>query len=541
MPPRLAPPPRWLLLLTVFTSGMTTLAIEVAAARLLQTTFGSSNLIWANIIGLMLLYLTIGYFVGGRVADRYPHGLAFYRIVTWGAFLCGLVPILADPIIRAASGAVYSFQAGAALASFVATLVLFAAPIILLGCVSPFAIRLAVSSAEGSGAVAGQIYGISTLGSILGTFLPSLLLFDLIGIRPTFMLFAAILLVLAMVGLGLHSRRALLQLLWMPVLLIVLALLVFSGPLRAARAGTMLLWEKDSSYNFIQVVELTGDYGRFRRGTRWLLLNEGQGIHSVWHPDGGYYGGTWDMFLAAPFFNADQSPDDVRSLCVVGLAGGTVSTQYAAAFGDDVQMDGIEIDPAIVEAGQRYFGMTQPTLNVIVEDGRLGLAQSTRRYDVIGIDAYRVPYVPWHLTTQEFFELAKSRLTERGVVIINVGRAVNAASGTQDRRLVEAMTNTMLRVFPSVHTLDVPNSFNTILVATRQPTTPNHLIANYNRLNADAGTPVLLNTALETAVVALRPTVRSELLFTDDRAPVETIINTMVLEFLLGGGAQQFQ
>jgi spermidine synthase len=523
---------------TVFTSGMTTLAIEVTASRLLQTTFGTSNLIWANIIGLMLVYLTVGYFVGGRLADRYPRPLPFYRLVAWGAFFAGLVPVIADPVIKAASTAVYSFQAGAAVAAFVATLALFSVPVILLGCVSPYAIRLAVSDPASAGRISGQMYGISTLGSIVGTFLPSLLLFDLIGVRPTFLLFAGILLVVALIGVASQSRRAVIALVWMPAVLVILALLTFAGPIRAARPGTTLLYEKDSAYNFIQVVELNADTPQFKQGTRWLLLNEGQGIHSVWHPDGQFYAGTWDIFLTAPYFNPGFRADEVRSLCVVGLAAGTISTQYTAVFGADVDIDGIEIDPAIVQAGAQYFGMTQPNLNVIVEDGRVGLEQSSKRYDVIGIDAYRVPYVPWHLTTQEFFTIVRDHLTERGVLAINVGRAVNTTSGSEDRRLVEAMTNTLLTVFPTVHTIDVPNSFNTILVATVQPTTLQHLVENLNALPADADP--LLRTAMQVAVNALKPTVRSTVLFTDDRAPVETIINAMLLDFILGGGAAQF-
>ena len=382
------------------------------------------------------------------------------------------------------------------------------------------------------------MYGISTLGSILGTFLPSLVLFDLIGIRATFMFFAGTLLLIGLIGIAAQNRRALLQGVWMPILLIILALIIFTGPIRAARPGTTLLYEKDSAYNFVQVVELDNDYGIFKQGTRWLLLNEGQGVHSVWHPSGNFYGGTWDMFLAAPFFNANVTPDQVKSLCVIGLAAGTVSTQYTAVFGDQVQIDGIEIDPEIVKVGREYFGMTQPNLNVIVDDGRTGLERSTRTYDVIGIDAYRVPYVPWHLTTVEFFEIAKSHLNPHGVVVINVGRAVNTLSGVQDRRLVEAMTNTMLKVFPTVHTIDVPNSFNTILVATLDPTTPNNLIENFNALPTDASP--LLHSSLDTAIRAMQPTTTSDMLFTDDRAPVETIINSMLLDFILGGGTQQF-
>lgn len=540
-----------MLYLAVFSSGMTTLAVELTASRLLGNVFGTSNLVWANVIGLILLYLTVGYFVGGWLADRSPRHVTLYRIIAWGAFLSGLVPLVARPVLQAAAGAVAGFQAGIAIGSFIAVLVLFALPVTLLGCVSPFAIRLAVRGVEQSGKVAGRMYALSTLGSLLGTFLPVLYFIPEAGTARTFLYFSGYLLAVGLLGLALQGaagRRAALQLAWMPVALVVLSLAALNGPLRPPLAGTSLIFEKDSAYNYIQVVQLDTAFGRaidgqfitqLEKGARILLLNEGQGWHSVWHPEGGFYGGTWDMFLAAPFFNAPPyGPDDVRRLAVVGLAAGTISTQYTDVFGPDVQIDGIEIDPEIVEAGRRYFGMTQPNLNVIVEDGRVALQRSAGRYDVIAIDAYRVPYVPWHMTTLEFFQEVRERLMPRGVAVINVGRIVNLAAGTQDRRLVEAMTNTMLRIFPTVHTLDVPDSFNTILVATAQPTEAANLSANLGALPAN--TSPLLAQALLAAKRALHPTIASDVLFTDDRAPVETIVNAMLVDFLTGSGPQQF-
>lgn len=537
---------RRMLYLAVFCSGMTTLAIELTASRLLGNIFGTSNLVWANVIGLMLLYLTVGYFVGGRLADRAPRPLALYRIMLWGAFFSGLVPLVAQPVLSAAAGAVAGFQAGVALGSFLAVLVLFALPVTLLGCVSPYAIRLAVGGVADTGQTAGRMYAISTLGSLVGTFLPTLYLIPEAGTTRTFLIFAGLLMTVALAGMllqGRDGRRAALRVAWMPVLLVVLAALALGGPLRPAPEGTRLLYEKDSAYNYIQVLELTAPFGMavegqpvtvWEAGTRELHLNEGQGIHSVWHPTQRYFNGTWDMFLAAPYFSAQpQVSNPVNSLCVIGLAAGTISTQYTEVFGEGVQIDGIEIDPEIVEVGRRYFGMTQPNLNVIVEDGRLGLKQSPRRYDVIAIDAYRVPYVPWHLTTLEFFREVRDHLTPNGAAVINVGRTADPTTGAQDRRLVEAMTNTMQRVFPTVHTLDVPSSFNTILVATMQPTQAANLAANRAALPASAS-PLLLR-ALDTAIAALRPTVASDVLFTDDRAPVETIINSMVVDYLLGG------
>ncbi|MFZ2877954.1 MAG: fused MFS/spermidine synthase, partial [Phototrophicaceae bacterium] len=169
------------LYVTVFASGLVTLAIELSASRLLGSVFGTSNLVWANIIGLILLYLTAGYFIGGRWADRSPYPATLFRILLWASFLCALIPLIARPVLQAAAQAVVAAQAGTAIGSFVVTLGLFSVPITLLGCVSPFAIRLAVTDPNDAGRVSGTIYAISTLGSLVGTFLPTLVLLGAIG------------------------------------------------------------------------------------------------------------------------------------------------------------------------------------------------------------------------------------------------------------------------------------------------------------------------------------------------------------------------
>ncbi len=528
-----------MLYVAVFASGMTTLAVELSASRLLGNIFGTSNLVWANIIGLILIYLTVGYFVGGRLADRSPYHVTLYRLIVWGAFFSGLVPLAARPVLSAAAQAVAGFDAGVAVGSLIAVLVLFSVPVTLLGCVSPFAIRLALREVADAGQTSGRMYAISTLGSILGTFLPVLWLIPEAGTSRTFLYFSEFLMLVGLVGLALHSRRAALQLAWMPPVLLIVSLLAINGPLRPAPANMNLLYDKDSAYNYIQVTELKAPQGRFVAGTRLLLLNEGQGIHSVWSPGPTFYGGTWDMFLVAPFFNKPPyRPQNIRSLCIVGLAAGTIAHQYTDVFGPAVQIDGIEIDPDIVEVGRRYFEMRQPNLHVIIEDGRLALHRSTKRYNVVGIDAYRVPYVPWNLTTVEFFADVRDHLTADGVVVINVSRTVNTITKQQDRRLIEAMSHTMQQIFPSVHTIDVPSSFNTILVGTVTRTDAANLAENRAALPAESN--ALLKTALDTAIRAVVPTAASNVLFTDDRAPVETIINSMVVDFLVSGGTSQF-
>jgi len=305
---------------------------------------------------------------------------------------------------------------------------------------------------------------------------------------------------------------------------------VLPGPIKPPPDGTILLYEAETPYNYIQVVEVSPGVvvSRQQPGTRLLLLNEGQGVHSVYDPQSLQTGATWDMFLAAPYFNpAPYGPDSLERIAVIGLAAGTIARQYTAVYGP-VAIDGIEIDPGIVQAGRLYFDMTMPNLNVIVDDGRYALNQLEPGYDLVGIDAYRVPYIPWHLTTVEYFEEIRERLTPDGVVAINVGRAAS------DRRLVGAMTATMLQVYPSVHAIDVPYSFNTVLVATRSVTTPDNLLANLGALPPDAHP--LLRETLALAYDATVPINPSAVIFTDDRAPVETLVNTMILEFVLGEG-----
>jgi spermidine synthase len=516
------------LYITVFVTGMVTLAVELSAQRLIGNVFGTSNLVWANVIGLILLYLSIGYFIGGRWADRSPNYTTFYRLIVWSAFFNALVPLIARPVVTTAANAVFNIESEVVVGSFLTILVLFAVPITILGCVSPFAIRLAVDDAQRAGAVSGRIYAISTIGSLLGTFAPNLVLIPVFGTTATFLIFAGVLYIVALIGLWREQGTKALIWLWMPLVIAVLALLVLNGrPLRDAGANATLLYEDESAYNYIQVQELSD-------GTRYLFLNEGQGIHSQWHPTEYYYGRTWDFFLTAPYFNAaPHTMQDVESLLVIGLATGTIPRQYIHVYGN-IPIDGIEIDPQIIEVGEQYFEMNaehMPSLTAYAQDGRYMLNRLQRDYSVIGIDAYRPPYIPWHLTTVEFFEEVRDHLTDDGVVVINVGRTPT------DRRLVDAITATMLQVYPTVHVMDVPYAFNSILVATLQPTQAENLAANLAALPDDAHP--MLREILTLAASTIVPTQPSDLVFTDDHASVEALVDSLVLSFLLSDDLEQ--
>lgn len=500
---------------TAFAGGLVSLAVELAASSLLRPHFGTANLVWAAIIGLILLYLTAGYLLGGRWADRSPRPATLYQLVAWAAFLVGLVPFAAYPVLRFASFALADFNVAVLGGSFVSVLILFSIPVTLLGCISPFVIRLAMEDVGSAGQTTGRIFAISTAGSFLGAFLPDLVLVPTIGTRNTFVLLSLLLAAVALVGLARTDRRRALVHLWMPAVVIMLALLLRGQPVKAVERA---IYETESAYNYIQVLEHAD-------GCRDLLLNEGQGVHSIYCPHRLWTTGPWDYFLIAPYFNPPPyTPDQVESVALVGLAGGTIARQYTSVYGS-LPIDGIEIDPEVVRVGREHFAMDQPSLNVIVADGRYALAHSDRRYTVVGVDAYRLPYIPPHLTTVEFFREVRDHLTDDGVVAINVGRA------GEDYRLAEAMVATLLEIFPATHVIEVPNSLNSVVVATVQPSARENLQANLPHLEGD---DLLYSTAVR-ALANLRPTQPGKVVFTDDRAPVELMTNLLALSYVLGG------
>ncbi|HZM24376.1 MAG TPA: fused MFS/spermidine synthase [Anaerolineales bacterium] len=512
------------ILFTVFISGMTTLAAELAAARLIGNVFGTSNIVWASIIGLILIYLTAGYFLGGKWADANPTPAAMYRVLAWGAFTLGLVPYIAGPVLRSAASAFDALQVGILGASFVAVLILFIIPITLLGTISPFSIRLSVQDTAHAGQTSGQIYAISTLGSFIGTFLPTLVTIPAIGTKNTFLLFSMILLVVALIGLARFANtREMFKHVWMPIALILIA--VFStGQSLKSSAGQ--IYETESAYNYIQVQQ--------QNGFTILRLNEGQGVHSIYRPDTLQYNGPWDQFLVSPYFYADRKPSDVKRIAIVGLAAGTTARQMTAVYGN-IPIDGYELDPKIVEVGQKYFDMTMPNLNIIIGDGRLNLERSQQKYDIIAVDAYRPPYIPPHMTTREFFEICAAHLSENGVLTLN------SASVPGDRRLINGLATTMGTIFPSIYTVDIPGSLNTMIFATKQQTTPEDFAANLVALSQDTSVHPLLISTMQVTFANLKTGYDTTQVFTDDHAPIEWIVNDMVIRFILEGGTEYLQ
>src|SRR6266567_5793101 len=517
----------WLLILLVFIAGACSLAVELSASRLLSPYFGTSLFVWANLIGLILLYLTVGYYLGGRLADRYPRPAVLYLLTIIASLLIGLIPFISRPILFWSLSAFASYSISVFYGSLVSVILLFAIPMILLGCVSPFAIRLTIERVGKSGRTAGQLYAISTAGSILGTFLPVLWLIPTIGTYRTFFVFAVSLLLVSIVGLivtRLASSPPRPGKSLLPILLLIpmgLTMLGTQGPIKppgGTNGGGVLLTERESPYNYIQVVRVGNEIQ--------LVLNEGLGIQSVYNPQQILSQGPWDYFLVAPYFNNPPfTQQKVRRVSVIGLGAGTIAREFSAIYGP-IPIDGVEIDGTIVDLGRQYFHMNETNLHVIVQDGRYYLQTTTQHYDVIGIDAYQQPYVPFQLATVEFFREVRAHLTPTGVAVINAGRTCC------DFRLVEALAQTMRAAFSNVYIIDTARFENSLVIGTNASTSPGNFFTNTAKLT----NPLLKSVASASIAYGhIREEKTSHVYFTDDRAPVEQLIDQIIFDAVQKG------
>jgi len=491
--------------LLVFVVGTGSLGAEIAAVRLLSPYFGASTVVWANTIGIVLVALSLGYWLGGRFADRHPHMRGLCLLALGAACLLAVVPFAADPLLDVAVDALDSISAGAFLGSLVGVLGLVAVPVLLLGAVSPYAIRLAVSKVEEAGEVAGRLYALSTAGSLVGTLLSALVLIPLVGTRRTFLVFSLAIAVVAVAGLRPVRRYALAP------AGIVVAMALPVGALKAETDTGSVIYETDTEYQYARVIERPD-------GSRALELNEGQAQHSVYEPGGVLTGDVWDGHLVLPFTALERPP---RRVAILGNAAGTTSRAYEELF-PNTRVDGVEIDPELSQIGRRFFDMSNPRLHLYHEDARPYLRRNDARYDVISVDAYRQPYIPFYLATREFFELVRERLVPGGVLIVNAGHPEG-----QDE-LEKVLTASIGEAFPHV-VRDPIEDTNTLIVASERPLSAARLRGAVPSLPPD-----LRSTALA-AAARIGPPLRGGTVYTDDKAPVEWLIDKSIVDYAAGG------
>src|SRR5579859_6954535 len=491
---------------------MASLGVEFGAARLLAPYFGTSLYVWGVLIGLVLIYLSAGYVIGGRLADRHPDDALLYQLTAWAGLWIGVIPLVSYPILLASQQGFKDLSVGLVAGTLLAVVLMFAVPVVLLGCVSPFAIRLLLKDVETGGNTAGRVYALSTVGSILGTFLPVFWFIPTYGTRPTLEGFGLVLVLVSVAGLW--PRRRLYALF---IVAVLLAWVLLPAGIKPPEVG-MLIYEKESAYNYIQVVQ---DGSKTE-----LILNEGQAVHSIYDSTTNLTHGYWDYLLLADAFRPAQAAASTpRSVAFLGLAAGTAAREYRLAFGDRVDITGVEIDPEILAVGHRYFHLSDAHAHEVVADARYWLDTQAGHYDVVVLDAYRQPYIPFHLTTKEFFQQVRDHLNPGGSVAVNVGRTAT------DYRLVAAIASTMAAVYTNVYLIDDPNFDNTLVFGTDEPVSLDDVKHNLGLVDAP-----LASSAARTALAEgrLRASPYHGQVYTDDLAPVEQLIDEIIFSYVTG-------
>jgi predicted membrane-bound spermidine synthase len=500
--------------IVAFTSGLVVLAIEITAFRIVAPFFGNSIFITTNLLGVILAALALGYWLGGRLADRTHSARPLFLLMLVTACLTALIPFIAPALLGALRSMLESIDWKLIVISLGGSFILFFIPFTLLGMVSPWLVRLSNRSVEQTGRTAGSLYALSTLGSLVGTFLPTLLTVPLIGTKRSILLFSTLLSIVA--AIGLIKKR------WLAPTVVLLLAVAFTHPSYYASAD--VLAERESALEYLRVVK-EGD-------TVHLEQDEGFGIHSVYNPEKILTGLVFDWFTLAPaLLNSSQEKSkESLDVGIVGLAAGTAARQYEHFYGRDgadprtLSITGVEVDGEVIDLAREYFGLNEidpETLDVVVADGRVWLEQSEQKFDVLILDAFRQLYIPSHLSSREYFSLAADHLNENGVLVVNL----NVTS--RDSLVYKKMATTLQSVFPHVLTVEVPQSFNVVFYASQQELSADR-VATVNKVS------VLQPLAQRFSEIAQPLTISENDWFiaTDDRPLVESLFDVMVAQSL---------
>jgi spermidine synthase len=488
------------LLWLVFSSGVAVMGLEMSASRLIAPFFGTTLSVWTCLIGLVLVFLTIGYYVGGALADRYPSSGVLGGIVLAAGVITLVLPLVSTRVLGAAWAV--TPRAGLLASSLLGTFALFSLPTMLLGCVCPFALKLSVLDLGRTGRDAGRIYAISAIGSVVGTFLPALVTIPRFGVRHSVMLFGALVVVAALLLLG-RIRFA-------PA---AAAVLVLWAPLPPLLPVQGVIESRESAYSYLQVAE-AGD-------TRMLIVD--WGVFSAYRPGVFRTGQYYDYLLLAPLLRPEPPSRWLHRVLIVGLAAGTVAKQITQCYGP-VEIDGVEIDPAIVDIGRRLFDMNEPNVRVHVTDGRAFLAEAKEPYDWVIVDAYQGAEIPFHLVTREFFEALRDHMTAQGVLSINC-----AWWRPGDEELVGRLVATVGAIFPKVATITgISRQSGAVLLAGAQELSAANVAANAKAVGHAGLAEIASELDRRGVALAFPPrSSRPDLVLTDDRAPVEGIADRM--------------
>ncbi|WP_294443728.1 spermidine synthase [Ruminococcus flavefaciens] len=490
---------KWYLYMTEFFAGMSVMAVELGASRLLAPYFSSSQIVWTIIIGTIMIAMALGNIYGGRSADKNPYPDKLYGRILIAAVWIAAVPFIGKLAIAGIAGLlVVTINTNFLIwAAFITCMVVFVYPLFLLGTVTPSLVKYTVDSLDDSGRTVGTLGAANTIGSIIGTFVPTFISIPAVGTAVTFLIFAGIMLVIGLVYF-ISSKRGAAKTAIASVLFIVCC---FASPsMGFAFWEKGLTYEGESVYNYLQVKDDDEN--------TYLSTNVLFGVQSVYVKSGELSDMYYDYAMAAPLMT--ESPD-TADILVLGMGTGTYAKQCLRYF-SGAKAEGVEIDEKITDLAHKYFELPED-IKVTTYDGRAFLAACDKKYDVIMVDAYQDITIPFQMSSVEFFTLVKDHLNEGGVMVVNMNMRSESADGING-----CLADTISSVFDNVVTVDVEYSTNRELFATNSDEFMDRFEANTAALKQED-----LRRMMQIVRPELEPYTAGDHILTDDKAPVELL------------------
>jgi spermidine synthase len=478
-------------LATSFFTGAAIMAQELAAFRLFAPYFGYSIYVWGSMISVVMVALALGYAAGGWVSDHSQTDLPLYGMVLASAGYQLAVLFTVRPMLG------FLAHKSDFTAVGLASLLIFAVPMTALATACPFLVRLSAHFGR-VGSAAGRIYAVSTMGGVAGILATTFFLVPRFGTQRTLELICLLSALIGAAGLAPHIRSSLL------VLGLIVVILRFAPVAMWSRST---VWVVESPYNLVRVV----------RNGKWLVLklNDEGGVHTIRDERTGWTGRYYDDFALGPLL----AP--ARNLLVLGLGGGG-SIAATRVTAPDIDIDAVEIDPKVVEAATRFFGMDPQDgkLHVYVADARPWLARHGEKYDLVHVDLYQGgPYIPFYLVTVEFFEGVRAHMSPDGLLMMNLFDI------SPRHELLGSTVATLKHVFPVVVVLSVGNG-NRMLLAFAKDTSEASIRARFHRFEGDEAVERLARRAA--GQIAKFEVPAGTTVFTDDFAPVEEMTRRML-------------
>ncbi len=518
---------KFYLYLTEFFAGMSVMAVELGASRLLAPYFSSSQIVWTIIIGTIMIAMALGNIYGGRSADKNPNPDRLYGRIIIAAVWIAAIPVLGKYIILGISAVlIFSVNQNFLIwAAFAACMVIFVFPLFLLGTVTPSLAKYSVDNLNDSGKTVGALGAANTIGSIIGTFLPTFVTIPSVGTSVTFLIFAGILLALALIYFISNKRG---------VKKTAVGLVLFLCCCGLGYHDSFAFWEKDlayegeSVYNYLQVKESERDV--------ILSTNVLFGVQSILKKEDGLTGMYYVYAMMAPFMAGVEEEKELEVL-ILGMGTGTYATQCARFF-DNVRTAGVEIDEKITRLSYEYFELPGD-IPVTTYDGRAYLNVDEKKYDVIMVDAYQDITIPFQMSSVEFFTLVKEHLTKDGVMVVNMNMR-----GQEEGNINQYLSDTIAKVFGNVYTVDVAGGTNRELFASDSGEVLARADRNIESLKTKAAGGEEREEELADMMVRVRenliPYEKGDYLLTDDKAPVE-LLGMRVIDDLIGDEVQYYK